>query len=166
MRCVTHIPSASTPWLAAKAATVPGGAPLGPPPHCATGTMGSAGEPRGINLLGPIMGREGVLCTHQSPFIPVSHRSKDGTVLTSGWSSPSWMGCGVWGNWAPQAQGSLAEPGQAVGGHKPPSHALQHCSWGVPYGRMIKFSFLLLCHCVVSTYPLVFKFGLQVFILG
>lgn len=43
VKCVTHIPSASTPWLAAKAATAPGVALLlGLPPQNATGTMGSA----------------------------------------------------------------------------------------------------------------------------
>lgn len=40
--CARHTPSASTPWLAAKAATVPGWAPMGLPARSATGTTGSA----------------------------------------------------------------------------------------------------------------------------
>lgn len=42
MTCVRYTPSASTPWLAAKAAIVPGRALMGPPPRSATGTTGSA----------------------------------------------------------------------------------------------------------------------------
>lgn len=51
------IPSASTPWPAAKAATVPRGAPLLLPPPSATGTVGSAGEFRGVSLSHAVVGR-------------------------------------------------------------------------------------------------------------
>ena len=72
-----HTPSASTPWLAAKAATAPGGALLlGLAPWSATGTTGSAGELRWMDLL--VLLWEGMchLPTHQ-PLLPTSHEFKD-----------------------------------------------------------------------------------------
>lgn len=71
-----HTPSASTPWLAAKAATAPGGALLlGMAPRNAPGTTGSAGELRRMDLL--VLFWEGTchLPTHRS-LLPTSHGFK------------------------------------------------------------------------------------------
>ena len=64
---VRHIPSASTRWPAAKAATVPGRAPTGLPPRSVTGTMDSAGEAWRTNLLHPMVGREDAVRPHAGP---------------------------------------------------------------------------------------------------
>lgn len=113
MKCVIHIPSASTPWPAVKAATALQGAPLlEVPPQSATGTMGSAGELRRIDLLGPLWGERCRLPTHHSSLLPDSHGSKDCTVFTSGLSFPPRMVTCV-KSLVPS--GSPAEPGWADG---------------------------------------------------
>ena len=69
MTCVRYTPSASTPWLAAKAAIVPGRALMGPPPRSATGTTGSAGEAWGASLSHPVLGREDAVGPHSGPHL-------------------------------------------------------------------------------------------------
>ena len=82
--CVRCTPSASTPWLAAKAAIVPGRALMGPPPRSATGTTGSAGEAWGASLSRPVLGREDAIGPHSGPHLLPS------STLLDGASHPGW----------------------------------------------------------------------------
>lgn len=156
VRCVTRIPSASTPWLAAKAATVPGGAPLGRPPRSVTGTTGSAGELRWIRLLGPVTGR----CHPHAPITITSRVSQLQGLhcvhlrveLPTEWA----VACGVA---VPSDLGSLGRwMASRLRSHSL-THSLQRCSQCVPYVCIIKLSFLLLCHLVVSTSHLYLGLG-------
>lgn len=120
VKCVTPIPSASTPWLAAKAATAPGSALLlGLPPQSATGTMGSAGELRWIHLLGPVMGRKDAICPHTCLcYFPILTGPR--TALCSPQFTQNWLYVGS--NRSPQvAQRSL---GGEMTNHLKPQAAL------------------------------------------
>lgn len=81
---VRAIPSASTPWLAARAATAPGWALLlGPPRWSATGTTGSAGELSALTCTA--LSWEGTTpsATRRS-LLPISHGFRDCTMVSGG----------------------------------------------------------------------------------
>lgn len=129
VKCVTHIPSASTPWLAAKAATAPGAALLlGLPPQSATGTMGNAGELRWIHLLGPVM-ETGKMPSAYTPVFIISQFSLVQRLHCVHLRAqlPTQNRLYVWSNWSPQvAQKSLG--GQMTNHLKPQAALPTHSS--------------------------------------